>query len=76
MTDGKILYDKENIYDILDYIIVCLYSKKSENEKYIDCIKYVNECAKRLKSNSNFDMNIDNLLLKMWEELNENSNRY
>ena len=75
MLEGKIVYDKENIYDILDYITVCLYSKVVENEKYIDCIKYVNECAKRLKSNSNFDMTIDNLLLKMWEELNENSNR-
>ena len=75
MLDGKILYDKENIYDILDYLTVCLYSKYSENEKYIDCIKYVNECADRLKSNSNFDMTIDNLLFNMWEELNENSNR-
>ena len=75
MLEGKIIYDKENIYDILDYITVCLYSKFNENEKYIDCIKYVNECADRLKSNSNFDMTIDNLLFKMWEELNENSNR-
>lgn len=75
MLDGKILYDKENIYDILDYIIVCLYSKKEENEKYLNCIRYVNECELRLKSNSNFDMSIDNLLFKMWEELNERSNR-
>ena len=75
MLDGKILYDKENIYDILDYIIVCLYSKKEENEKYLNCIRYVNECELRLKSNSNFDMSIDDLLFKMWEELNERSNR-
>ena len=75
MLDGKIIYDKEDIYDILDYITVCLYSKYNENEKYIDCIKYVNICADRLKSNSNFDMTIDNLLFKMWEELNENCNR-
>ncbi len=75
VLDGRILYDKENIYDILDYIIVCLYSKFDENEKYVDCIKYVNECADRLKSNGNFDMAIDNLLFKMWEELNESSNR-
>lgn len=75
MLDGRILYDKENIYDILDYITVCLYSKYNEYEKYIDCIKYVNECTNRLKANGNFDMAIDNLLFKMWEELNENSNR-
>ncbi|MBQ7409969.1 MAG: hypothetical protein IJW20_01120 [Clostridia bacterium] len=75
MLDGKIIYDKENIYDILDYITVCLYSNMNINEKYIDCIKYVNQCADRLRSNSNFDMCIDNLLFKMWGELNENSNR-
>lgn len=75
MSEGKIIYDKENIYDILDYIIVCLYAKMNEDEKYIDCIKYVNKCATRLRSNSNFDMSIDNLLFEMWEELNEISNR-
>lgn len=70
MLDARILYDKENIQDILDYIIVCLYSKKEENNSYINCIQFVNECSSRLKSNSNFDMSIDNLLFKMWEELN------
>lgn len=75
LLDAKIIYDKENIYDILDYIIVCLYSKKDENEKYIDCIKYVNKCNLRIRSNSNFDMSIDDMLFGMWEELNESSNR-
>ena len=75
LLDGKIIYDKENIYDILDYITVCLYSKINENEKYINCIKYVNKCTMRLKSNSNFDMSIDNLLLEIWEEINEKGNR-
>ena len=67
MLEGKMIYDKENIYDILDYMTVCLYSKFNVNEKYIDCIKYVNISADRLRKNSNFDMTIDNLLLKMWE---------
>ncbi len=75
MLDGKIIYDKENIYDILDYITICLYSKIKENEKFIDCIKYVNKCATRLRSNSNFEMSIDNLLFEIWEEINEKSNR-
>lgn len=73
--EGKIIYDKENIYDILDYIIVCLYAKSNKNEKYLDCIKYVNKCLERLRVNSNFDMSIDDMLLRMWEEINENSNR-
>lgn len=73
--DGKIIYDKENIYDILDYIIVCLYAKSTQNEKYLDCIKYVNKCLARLRVNSNFDMSVDDMLFKMWEEINESSNR-
>lgn len=73
--DGKILYDKENIYDILDYVIVCLYAKSNQNDKYLDCIKYVNKCLERLRVNSNFDMSIDNMLFKMWEEINEISSR-
>ncbi len=75
LNNAKMIFDKENIYDVLDYIIICLYSKASENNKYIDCIQYVNECANRIRCNSNFDMSIDNLLFEMWEELNENSNR-
>lgn len=75
MLDAKIIYDKDNIYDILDYIIVCLYSNYKHTEKYIDCIKHVNKCSERLRGNSNFDMSIDNMLFEMWEELNENSNR-
>lgn len=73
--EGKIIYDKENIYDILDYIIVCLYAKSNQNEKYLDCIKYVNKCLARLRVNSNFDMSIDDMLFGMWEEVNESSNR-
>ncbi len=73
--EGKIVYDKENIYDILDYIIVCLYAKSKQNEKYLDCIKSVNKCLARLRTNCNFDMSIDNMLFEMWEEINENSNR-
>lgn len=74
-SEGKIIYDKENIYDILDYIIVCLYAKSAQNNKYLDCIKYVNKALTRLRANSNFDMSIDNMLFGMWEEINENSNR-
>ena len=70
----KKIFEKDSINDIFDYLIVCLYSKKEI--QYLNCIAYINECALRLKSYSNFDMTIDNLLIKMWEELNENSNRH
>ena len=43
--------------------------------KYINIIKYIEEAKKRLVSNANFDMTIDNLLLKIWEEFNEKYSR-
>ena len=73
LFEYKKLFDKENINDVLNYMIVCLYSKK--DIKYLNCITHINECVTRLKSYSNFDMTIDNLLFRMWEEINENSNR-
>ena len=75
LLKNKKIFDKENIFDILDYLIVCLYSKINDNSNYIKCIDHVNDCIKRLHAYSNFDMTIDNLLFNMWEELNESSNR-
>ena len=72
---GKVIYDKENINDILNYIIVCLYSNSKDNVNYIYAIEHVNKCSLRLKANSNFDLCIDNMLMGIWEEMNENSYR-
>ncbi len=72
---SKFMYDKEKIFEILDYLIVCLYSKSIEDKRYLNCIKFVNECINKLKANGNLDMNIDSLLFNMWEELNEEGNR-
>ena len=71
LNNSKIIYDKENIYDILDYITVCIYSKAKENKKYLNCLKYVSETLMKIKANGNFDMNIDSLLFNIWEELND-----
>lgn len=76
MVSAKIIYDKENINDILDYLTVCLFDVSRENKQYLNCIKLVSECKNRLKANANFDMTIDNLVLKMWEEVNESSCRH
>lgn len=69
MLNAKSVYDKENIYDILDYILVCLYDLGKENRQYLNCIEYVNNCYIKLKANANFDMSIDTLLFNMWEEV-------
>lgn len=75
MTNSKILYNKEKIYDYLDYLINYLYIKSAEEKSFLYCIDYANKCINNLKSNGNFDMNLDMLLIKMWEEVNENSSR-
>lgn len=73
--DCKILYDKENIYNLLDFLIVLFYSKSKEEIKYLYCVDTINEAIKRLKVNTNFEMSIDNMLLKIWEAFNEKSDR-
>jgi len=62
--------DKDSIYEVLNYINIILFNKTNENVKYTNCIKIVEETKDRLKKNSNYDMTIDNLLLKIWEEIN------
>ena len=74
LNSSEILYkSKENICDILDYMVVKLFNKR--NIKNLNCIKFAEETKKRLISNSNYDMCIDNLLIKSWEEFNEKYNR-
>lgn len=71
MNEAKIIYDKENIYKILDYMIICMYSKKNENLRYINCIQAIDKCISRLKSNCNFDMTIDTMLFQICKELKD-----
>lgn len=73
--DSKFLYNKEKIFEILNYLIVCLYEKSKNNTRYLNCIKYVNECINKLKSNANLDMNIDSLIVNIWRNLNEKNYR-
>lgn len=60
--------DKEEIYEMLDYINIVLKDKIIVNSKYIEYIQIVEQTKKRLKSNSNYDMSIDSMLYKIWEE--------
>lgn len=60
--------NKEDIYDILDYINVVLLDKSIKNQKYIRYIETVEQTKKNLRANSNYDMSIDNMIFKIWEE--------
>lgn len=70
MEEAQIIYkSKEDIIEILKYINVLLFNKIKENIKMANCIKIVENTKTRLNSNSNYDMTIDNMLIKIWEEL-------
>lgn len=74
INKAEILYkEREKIQEILEYINVYLYNQK--DLKKLNCIKYVEEVKKRLLANSNYDMCIDYLLMKLWEEINEKYSR-
>lgn len=74
LNNSEVLYKcKDTIYELLDYINILLL--KSNKIEKINCIKYIEESKRRLIANSNYDMTIDNLLIKMWEEVNEKYNR-
>lgn len=69
ITNLDFIYkDKEIIYDILNYINIVLYSKLLQNPKYVKYIEAVEQTKKKLRANSNYDMSIDNMLYKIWEE--------
>lgn len=60
--------NREEIYNILDYINVILLNKSIKNPKYLDYINVVEQTKKAISENSNYDMSIDNLLYEIWEE--------
>ena len=60
--------DKKN--EVLDYINIVLINFAKRSNKYANCIKIVEDTKKRLQSNANYDMSIDNMLLKLWEQVN------
>lgn len=63
-----VLYkDKDNILENLEFINMILINKARTNSKYLKYIDYVEDTKLKLKQNSNFDMSIDNLILKIWE---------
>lgn len=77
-NSSEILYkSQDEILDFLDYINVILYNKLLKDDKmaYINSINIVEQTKKNLLANANYNMCIDNLLLKLWEEFNEQSNR-
>ncbi|MBO5143823.1 MAG: AAA family ATPase [Clostridia bacterium] len=59
---------KENINDILDLLIIKINSNLKEDYlKKIKQIEIIEECRRNLKRNSNFDITLDCMMVKLWE---------
>ena len=71
---SKVIYDKEKIYDILEYMISILYKISLTNKAYVSCVSIVQNTINKLNANNNFDMSIDNMIFNIWEDINEKSN--
>lgn len=65
----------DDISEILDYMNILLFEKGKTRLEYLNCIQIVENAKRRLKTNSNYNMTIDNLLLQIWEEINEKYSR-
>lgn len=64
-----ILYkDKDNIIQNLEFINIIFMKKAKQESKYLKYIDYVEDTKAKLNTNTNFDMCIDNLILRIWEE--------
>ncbi len=66
---------KENIFNILDYMInIYGYILKNDKTKKVssieNSIEYIEKCKKNIKGNINFEIAIDNLFQNLWEEWN------
>ena len=75
LKQDYIYNEKEDIQDLLEVMNNILFQIAKEKKEYLNCIQIVEQAKKTLKGNSNFDMCIDNLLLSIWEEINEKHSR-
>lgn len=68
---SEIIYKaKEEKNEILDYMNIVFLNLARTSNKYAECIKVVEDTKKRLLSNANYDMSIDNMILRLWEQVN------
>ena len=60
---------QEEKNSILDAINTILFKMGKESIKYLNCINIVEDTKIRLNANGNYNMCIDNMLLRIWEEM-------
>ena len=70
LKKADIIYkSQDDKFDILEYMNTIIYNKIKTDLRYINGIQIIEETKKRLRANSNYNMCIDNMLFKLWEEM-------
>jgi DNA polymerase-3 subunit delta' len=70
LKTADIIYkSQDDKYDILESINVLLFNKSKQDIRFLNCIDIVEDTKRRLNSNGNYNMCIDNMLFKIWEEM-------
>lgn len=80
ISQNEIFYNnKDDINLLLDYMYILLFEKINTNEVnkncYINAMELVQNAKNKLHNSNNYDMTIDNMLIKMWREINEKNYR-
>ena len=78
--NNELFYNnKDDIILLLEYVNILLFEKIKGNlgniNGFINSMKIVESTKLKLINSNNYDMTIDNMLLKMWEEINEKNYR-
>ena len=74
--EADIIYKStDDIFEILDYMNIIFLNKAKDKIEYLNCIEIIEKTKRRLKANSNYNMTIDNLLIQIWEDINEKHSR-
>lgn len=70
LKNADLIYKSQNEQnEILDYINLRMLEKARKDLRFLNCINIVENAKLRLKSNSNYNMTIDNMIISIWEEL-------
>ena len=70
LKKADIIYkSQEDKNDILEAMNIILFKMSKQDIRYLNCIDIVEDTVRRLSANANYNMSIDNMLIKIWEEM-------
>ena len=70
LKKADIIYkSQEDRIDILEAINVILFKLSKQDIRYLNCIDIVEDTTRRLNANANYNMSIDNMIFRIWEEM-------